>query len=224
MVNKKKTRNAECKLATACSNTLTLWWKSEMQIEDGPWKNICETLETCGSRESSLVYAIVLQPSPLVKHNVPLQHINCWVQLNPLLLWNIIRRGLAHAVGWRSRRVSTEHWAAHTRRKCHWHQHQSLCIIWGLFDVDDQLPLSACTRLSRLLPLGWLVINEKLWWRLTLSSGHCHLAFKAMHSDSLMTPGCTSNQGSTVHFGHLQGICKLSNVYSTAQEPQIKEA
>ena len=39
-----------------------------------------------------------------------------------------------------------------------------------------------------------------------------------------MTPGCTSNQGSTVHFGHLQGICKLSNVYSTAQEPQIQEA
>ena len=154
MVNKKKTRNAECKLATACSNTLSLWWKSEMQIEDGPWKNICETLETCGSRESSLVYAIVLQPSPLVKHNVPLQHINCWVQLNSLLLWNIIRRGLAHAVGWRSRRVSTEHWAAHTRRKCHWHQHQSLCIIWGLFDVDDQLPLSTCTSSS--FPLvGW---------------------------------------------------------------------
>ena len=148
MVNKKKTRTAECKLATACSNTLSLWWKSEMQIEDGPWKNIRETLETCGSRESSLVYAIVLQPSPLVKHNVPLQHINCWVQLNSLLLWNVIRWGLAHAVGWRSRRVSTEHWAAHTRRKCHWHQHQSLCIIWGLFDVDDQLPLSTCTSSS----------------------------------------------------------------------------
>ena len=114
-MNKKKTPNIECKLATACSNTLSLWWKSEIQIEDGPWEHICETLETCGSRESSLVYAIVLQPSPLAKHNVPLQHINCWVQLKPLLLWNIIRRGLAHAVGWRSRRVSTEHWAAHIR-------------------------------------------------------------------------------------------------------------
>ena len=193
-----------------------------MQIEDGPWKNICETFETCGSRESSLVYAIVLQPSPLVKHNVPLQHINCWVQLNPLLLWNIIRRGLAHAVGWRSRRVSTEHWAAHTRilknaieiSISHFVLYEA-CLTWTTSFPYPPVPPP---------PSPWLVINEKLWWRLTLSSGHCHLAFKAMHSDSLMTPGCTSNQGSTVHFGHLQGICKLSNVYSTAQEPQIKEA
>ena len=152
MVNKKKTRNAECQLATACCNTLSLWWKSEMQIEDGPCKNICETLETCGSRESSLVYAIVLQPSPLVKHNVPLQHINCWVQLNPLLLWNIIRRGLAHAVGWRSRRVSTEQL---TQGSSKMPLTSASVTLYYMGLVWRGRPASLIHLYLLLLPLGW---------------------------------------------------------------------